>query len=138
MGRAARLGRPVVADEDQLAAQVEEPVGGEELHARQRTAPDSELVARGRGQRLQFRVREHGAGVVAMKAGPEVGEEFGVEPGSENQVGLDVWTRLRDLARLERLAGVDVLGAVKEKNVAARAGDQAHLVQRHELELHER
>ena len=138
MRRAARLRRAVVADKDQLTAEVEKPVGREQLCSRKRPGPDPEFVARRRGQRVQLRVGEHGPGVIAVESGPEVAEELGGDPGAQDQVRLDVRTRPGNVARLEGRAVVDVLGALKAENVAARAGDEADLVERQEVELHER
>src|SRR5262249_12266893 len=47
--RALGLGRALVADEDELALEIQEPVGEEELRARQDARAEAELVA-GRGR----------------------------------------------------------------------------------------
>ena len=97
-----------------------------------------ELVARRGRQRVQVGVRDHRAGVVAVEAGAEVAEELGLGPRAQDQVGLHVRTGL-DLVAVEVAAGgVDVLLDVEAEDVAPGAGDQADLVERGEVELHER
>src|SRR5262249_42725523 len=134
----AGLGGAVVADEHELAAQVEEPVGREEFRPRQRARSEAELIP-GRGrQRLQLRIGEDGARVVAVKAGAEVAEELGGEPRAEDEVRLDVRSGFGHVARLEWRGRVHGLVALEEKDIAASAGDEADLLDGLEVELHER
>ena len=73
----ARFRRAIVADEDQLAAQIQEPVSREELRPGHDPTLEPELVAGRRRQRLELRVGNDGSGVVA-------GETF------KSWAGLDI------------------------------------------------
>ena len=132
------FGGAVVADEDELAGEVDHPVGQRQLGSRYRLGLHTELVtARGR-QGGQVGIGDDRPRVVAVVAGAEIREELGLVPWAEDEVRLDVGARLRDACRSDRPRRVDPRVHVVGEDVAPRARDEAQPRQRHDVELDER
>ena len=138
VGGPGRLRRPGVAVEHELALEVQDPVGREELRPGEHPRLDAELITLGRRQRRELRVREDRACVVAVEPCPVVRKELGLMPGPEDQVGLLTQVLPRDVAGQISRRRVDMLGSVVVEDVCAHASDEPDLLDRHDVQLDER
>ena len=132
---AARLRRSLVTDEDELAAEIEEPVGRGEFGPRQ----DLTLARRTRSRSRSGAHRAWGwqsrPGRRCCGSPSRSSRRTPSAPRPEDQVGLHVRPGLGRGARRALFRGVDTFLDVEREDVSPGPGDEAHLRVRGEVEF---